>query len=85
MAKVDKKLAEAKQEAEKITSRIMAQGFHVAIQKGRIAGRMEAEGKTAAEIAKVLDIPEASVQRILDEDPMAVIASYYEKVEEKND
>ena len=63
MGKVDKKLDAAKENdrAGQIYNRVMSNTFHVAIQKGRIVGRMEAAGKSVEEIAKAVSVPVESV------------------------
>lgn len=47
---------------------------HTSLQKGRVLGRMEMDGKTAKEIAEKLHTEEELVQKVLDEDPFEVIA-----------
>ena len=46
---------------------------HTSLQKGRVLGRMEMDGKTAKEIAEKLHTEEELVQKVLDEDPFEVI------------
>lgn len=48
--------------------------MHIAMQKGRVMGRMEMDGKTAADIGKVLHVEADVIQKALDEDPFDVIA-----------
>ena len=48
--------------------------IHISIQKGRIIGRMEMDGKMPKEIGDILNVPEEQVKMILDEDPFEVIA-----------
>ena len=48
--------------------------IHISIQKGRIIGKMEMDGKTNAEIAKAINVPEEQVKMVLDEDPFEVVA-----------
>ena len=48
--------------------------MHISIQKGRVIGRMEMDGKTAEEIANAVKAPLDAVQKALDEDPFDVIA-----------
>ena len=43
------------------------------LQKGRVLGQMEKEGKTAAEIAKRLHVTEEMVQKALNERPEDVL------------
>lgn len=47
---------------------------HTSMQKGRIMGKLEMEGKTAKEIAEALNTEEQLIQKALDEDPYEVIA-----------
>lgn len=53
---------------------VLSYFIHTSLQKGRIIGKMEMDGKTAKEIADVLHVPEDVVQKALDEDPFEVIA-----------
>jgi hypothetical protein len=48
--------------------------IHISVQKGRVIGRMEMDGKTAKEIGDILNVPEEQVKMVLDEDPFEVIA-----------
>lgn len=48
--------------------------IHISVQKGRVLGKMEMDGKTPKEIGEVLNIPEEQVKMVLDEDPFEVIA-----------
>ena len=48
--------------------------IHISIQKGRLIGRMEMDGKTAKEIGDILNVPEDQVKMVLDEDPFEVVA-----------
>lgn len=48
--------------------------MHISIQKGRVMGRMEMDGKTAEEIAKAVNAPVDAIQKALEEDPFEVIA-----------
>ena len=82
MGKVDKKLNAAKESkaAEKIYNRVMSNSFHVAIQKGRIMGRMEAAGKSVEEIAKAVSVPVESVKKMMEEDPNQYIMKWHEEV-----
>lgn len=48
--------------------------MHISIQKGRVIGRMEMDGKTAEEIANAVKAPLDAVQKALEEDPFEVIA-----------
>ena len=47
---------------------------HTSMQKGRVMGKMEIEGKTAKEIADILHTEEELIQKALDEDPFEVIS-----------
>jgi len=84
MAKVDKKLAAAKESdaAKQIYNRVMSNSFHVAIQKGRIMGRMEAAGKTVEEIAKAVSVPVESVKKMMEEDPTLYVSKWHAEVEQ---
>lgn len=86
MGKVDKKLNAAKEndKASKIYNRVMSNSFHVAIQKGRIMGRMEAAGKTVEEIAKAVSVPVESVKKMMEEDPNQYIMKWHEEVSNKD-
>lgn len=48
--------------------------IHISVQKGRVLGRMEMDGKTPKEIGDILNIPEEQVKMVLEEDPFEVIA-----------
>ena len=48
--------------------------MHISIQKGRVMGRMEMDGKTAEEIANAVNAPVDAIQKALEEDPFEVIA-----------
>lgn len=48
--------------------------IHISVQKGRVLGKMEMDGKTPKEIGEALNIPEEQVKMVLDEDPFEVIA-----------
>ena len=48
--------------------------IHISIQKGRLIGRMEMDGKTAKEIADALQVPEDQIKLIMEEDPFEVVA-----------
>lgn len=48
--------------------------MHISIQKGRVMGRMEMDGKTPKEMGDILNVPEEQVKMVLDEDPFEVIA-----------
>lgn len=88
MGKVDKKLDAAKENdrAGQIYNRVMSNTFHVAIQKGRIVGRMEAAGKSVEEIARAVSVPVESVKKMLEEDPNQYIDRWHEEVkDEKRD
>ena len=47
--------------------------IHTSLQKGRILGKMEMDGKTAKEIADALQVSEDQVKVILEEDPFEVV------------
>lgn len=87
MGKVDKKLDAAKENdrAGQIYNRVMSNTFHVAIQKGRIVGRMEAAGKSVEEIAKAVSVPVESVKKMLEEDPNQYIDKWHADVGEGPD
>lgn len=82
MGKVDKKLNAAKENdrAGQIYNRVMSNTFHVAIQKGRIVGRMEAAGKSVEEIAQAVSVPVESVKKMLEEDPNQYINKWHEEI-----
>lgn len=82
MGKVDKKLDAAKENdrAGRIYNRVMSNSFHVAIQKGRIMGRMEAAGKSVEEIAEAVSVPVESVKKMMEEDPNQYIMKWHEEV-----
>ena len=48
--------------------------IHISIQKGRLIGRMEMDGKSNKEIADIINVPEEQVKMVLDEDPFEVVA-----------
>ena len=48
--------------------------IHISIQKGRVIGKMEMDGKSIADIAKAINVPEEHVKMVLEEDPFDVIA-----------
>ena len=48
--------------------------MHISIQKGRVMGRMEMDGRSAEEIANAVKAPLDAVQKALEEDPFDVIA-----------
>ena len=87
MSKVDKKLNAAKENdrAGQIYNRVMSNTFHVAIQKGRIVGRMEAAGKSVEEIARAVSVPVESVKKMLEEDPNQYINKWHADVGEGSD
>ena len=47
--------------------------IHTSLQKGRILGRMEMDGKSTKDIADALQVPEDQVKVILEEDPFEVV------------
>ncbi len=85
MGKVDKKLDAAKENdrAGQIYNKVMSNVFHVAIQKGRIVGRMESAGKSVEEIAKAISVPVKSVKKMMEEDPNQYINKWHEDVSEE--
>ncbi len=52
---------------------LLSHFMHVFLQKGRILGKMEMDGKTAEEIAKAIKAPADVIQKALDEDPFDII------------
>ena len=48
--------------------------IHISIQKGRIIGKMEMDGKSITDIAKAINVPEEHIKMVLEEDPFEVIA-----------
>ena len=48
--------------------------MHISVQKGRVMGRMEMDGKTVEEIANAVNAPIDAIQKALEEDPFDVIA-----------
>ena len=46
---------------------------HTSLQKGRVMGKMEMDGKTAEEIGKKLGVEPELVQKALDEDPYDIL------------
>jgi len=52
---------------------LMSYFIHTSLQKGRILGKMEMDGKTAKEIADALQVSEDQVKVILEEDPFEVV------------
>ena len=54
---------------------LMSWVAHTSMQKGRLLGQMEMDGKTAEEIAKVLNTDEKLIKNILSEDPRDVLAN----------
>lgn len=52
---------------------VLSYFIHTSLQKGRIIGWSEKDGKTAKEIADILTVPEEVVQKALDEDPYDIL------------
>ena len=52
---------------------LMSYFIHTSLQKGRILGKMEMDGKTAKDIADALQVSEDQVKVILEEDPFEVV------------
>ena len=52
---------------------LMSYFIHTSLQKGRILGKMEMDGRTTKEIANALNVPEDQVKIILEEDPFEVV------------
>lgn len=59
---------------DKEQTMLLSYFIHISVQKGRVLGKMEMDGKTPKEIGEVLNIPEEQVKLVLDEDPFEVIA-----------
>ena len=59
---------------DKEQTMLLSYFIHISVQKGRVIGRMEMDGKTAKEIGDILNVPEEQVKMVLDEDPFEVIA-----------
>lgn len=59
---------------DKTQQMVLSYLMHITLQKGRVMGRMEMDGKTAEEIAAVLKVPEEEIQKMINEDPFEVIA-----------
>lgn len=59
---------------DKEQTMLLSYFIHISIQKGRVIGRMEMDGKTPKEISDILNVPEDQVKMVLDEDPFEVIA-----------
>lgn len=59
---------------DKEQTMLLSYFIHISIQKGRMIGRMEMDGKTPKEIGDVLNVPEEQVKMVMDEDPFDVIA-----------
>ena len=59
---------------DKEQTMLLSYFIHISVQKGRVLGKMEMDGKTPKEIGDVLNIPEEQVKMVLDEDPFEVIA-----------
>ena len=60
---------------DKEQTMLLSYFIHISVQKGRMIGRMEMDGKTPKEIGDVLNVPEEQVKMVLDEDPFDVIAN----------
>ncbi|MBR2248781.1 MAG: hypothetical protein IJ880_17505 [Bacilli bacterium] len=59
---------------DKEQTMLLSYFIHISVQKGRVIGRMENEGKSIKEIADILHVDEAQVKMVLNEDPFEVIA-----------
>ena len=59
---------------DKEQTMLLSYFIHISVQKGRVLGQMEMDGKSIQEIAEKLNIPEEQVKMVLDEDPFEVIA-----------
>ena len=59
---------------DKEQTMLLSYFIHISVQKGRVIGRMEMDGKTPKEIGDILNVPEEQVKMVLDEDPFEVIA-----------
>ena len=59
---------------DKEQTMLLSYFIHISVQKGRVIGRMEMDGKTPKEIGNILNVPEEQVKMVLDEDPFEVIA-----------
>ena len=59
---------------DKEQTMLLSYFIHISIQKGRVIGRMEMDGKTPKEIGDILNVPEEQVKMVLEEDPFEVIA-----------
>lgn len=59
---------------DKEQTMLLSYFIHISVQKGRVLGKMEMDGKTPKEIGEVLNIPEEQVKMVLEEDPFEVIA-----------
>ena len=59
---------------DKEQTMLLSYFIHISIQKGRVIGRMEMDGKTPKQIGDILNVPEDQVKMVLDEDPFEVIA-----------
>ena len=60
---------------DKEQTMLLSYFIHISVQKGRMIGRMEMDGKTPKEIGDILNVPEEQVKMVLDEDPFDVIAN----------
>lgn len=60
---------------DKEQTMLLSYFIHISVQKGRMIGRMEMDGKTPKEIGDVLNVPEEQVKMVLDEDPFDIIAN----------
>lgn len=59
---------------DKEQTMLLSYFIHISIQKGRVIGRMEMDGKTPKQIGDILNVPEDQVKMVLDEDPFEVVA-----------
>lgn len=59
---------------DKEQTMLLSYFIRISVQKGRIIGQMEMDGKAPKEIGDILNVPEEQVKMVLDEDPFEVIA-----------
>lgn len=70
----DKTIFEAMTSLNESQQVLLGHFMHISLHKGRIMGKMEAEGKTAKEIAEVLHVEEKLIEKALSEDSFNIIA-----------
>ena len=58
---------------------------HTSLQKGRIMGHMEMDGKTAREIGRKLQVDPKLIQKALDEDPWTILGISERSVDNGSD